>query len=78
MKEYEDRIIKPDKLAGFRKERSGGKVVFTNGCFDILHAGHVHYLRAARKQGDILGLSDLYATAQWSIAARDDVALCEE
>ena len=37
--------------------RQGGqKVVFTNGCFDILHAGHVTYLEAARAQGDVLVL----------------------
>lgn len=30
------------------------KIVFTNGCFDILHAGHVTYLEAAKKLGDIL------------------------
>ncbi len=30
------------------------KVVFTNGCFDILHRGHVQYLEAARKLGDVL------------------------
>jgi len=30
------------------------KVVFTNGCFDILHVGHIHYLRKARSLGDIL------------------------
>ena len=34
--------------------RAGKRVVFTNGCFDILHAGHVRYLQAARSQGDIL------------------------
>lgn len=34
--------------------RVGNKVVFTNGCFDILHAGHVSYLEAARALGDIL------------------------
>jgi len=35
--------------------RAGGKVVvFTNGCFDLLHAGHVRYLAAARREGDIL------------------------
>jgi D-glycero-beta-D-manno-heptose 1-phosphate adenylyltransferase len=35
--------------------RSGGKrVVATNGCFDILHVGHVRYLAAARKLGDVL------------------------
>ena len=32
----------------------GEKVVFTNGCFDIIHAGHVGYLKEARKQGDRL------------------------
>ena len=35
--------------------RSGGKkIVFTNGCFDILHVGHVRYLTAAKSFGDIL------------------------
>jgi D-beta-D-heptose 7-phosphate kinase/D-beta-D-heptose 1-phosphate adenosyltransferase len=34
--------------------RQGKKIVFTNGCFDILHAGHVSYLRKARAEGDLL------------------------
>jgi rfaE bifunctional protein nucleotidyltransferase chain/domain len=34
--------------------RGGKKIVFTNGCFDIIHVGHVRYLREARKLGDIL------------------------
>jgi len=34
--------------------KADGRVVFTNGCFDILHAGHVRYLAAARAQGDLL------------------------
>ena len=42
-----------DKLAA---GRSGRKVVFTNGCFDILHVGHVRYLKEAKAQGDILVL----------------------
>ena len=33
---------------------AGDKIVFTNGCFDILHAGHVEYLTAARAEGDVL------------------------
>jgi D-beta-D-heptose 7-phosphate kinase/D-beta-D-heptose 1-phosphate adenosyltransferase len=39
--------------------QAGGKVVFTNGCFDILHYGHAHLLQFARRQGDflILGLN---------------------
>lgn len=34
--------------------RQGQAVVFTNGCFDLLHAGHVGYLQAARTAGDVL------------------------
>ena len=33
---------------------SGKRIVFTNGCFDILHVGHVRYLASARAHGDIL------------------------
>ena len=36
--------------------KGGKKVVFTNGCFDILHAGHVTYLEKAKAQGDVLVL----------------------
>ena len=36
------------------ERKSGQKVVFTNGCFDILHVGHVRYLAAARSAGDLL------------------------
>ena len=39
-------------LAHYRAQNK--TVVFTNGCFDILHAGHVRYLNAARELGDIL------------------------
>jgi rfaE bifunctional protein nucleotidyltransferase chain/domain len=34
--------------------QSGLRVVFTNGCFDLLHSGHVRYLEQARDQGDLL------------------------
>ena len=37
-----------------RLKRQGRKVVFTNGCFDILHVGHVRYLRMAKQRGDVL------------------------
>ncbi len=37
-----------------RLKSRGKKVVFTNGCFDLLHVGHVRYLKQARAQGDIL------------------------
>ena len=36
------------------RERIGKRVVFTNGCFDIIHAGHVDYLEKAKRLGDIL------------------------
>ncbi len=40
-------------------KRMGDTVVFTNGCFDILHAGHIHYLKEAKKLGDrlLIGLN---------------------
>ena len=40
------------KAKQLRKQRK--KIVFTNGCFDILHAGHVQYLEKAKNLGDIL------------------------
>ncbi len=36
------------------RRRLGQRIAFTNGCFDILHAGHVHYLQEARAQADVL------------------------
>lgn len=37
-----------------RLKKLGKKIVFTNGCFDIIHAGHVHYLYQAKQHGDLL------------------------
>ena len=42
----------PPRISEIRE--AGGRVVFTNGCFDLLHPGHVSYLRAARSLGDAL------------------------
>jgi rfaE bifunctional protein nucleotidyltransferase chain/domain len=47
--------ILKEKLERLKSE--GKKIVFTNGCFDIIHAGHVRYLREAKKLGDILVLA---------------------
>jgi D-beta-D-heptose 7-phosphate kinase/D-beta-D-heptose 1-phosphate adenosyltransferase len=44
-----------DKLEALRKK--GKKIAFTNGCFDILHVGHVRYLREAKKTADVLVLA---------------------
>jgi len=40
------------RLATLR--RQGKRIVFTNGCFDLIHPGHVRYLRAAKQLGDVL------------------------
>ncbi len=37
-----------------RSPASGLRIVFTNGCFDIIHAGHVRYLKKAKKMGEVL------------------------
>ena len=39
---------------GSRLRRDGKRIIFANGCFDLLHAGHIRYLTDAGKQGDIL------------------------
>jgi len=50
-----DRQILKEKLDALRRE--GKKIAFTNGCFDILHVGHVRYLREAKKTADVLVLA---------------------
>jgi D-beta-D-heptose 7-phosphate kinase/D-beta-D-heptose 1-phosphate adenosyltransferase len=51
-------------LSTLSAERVGGKrIVFTNGCFDLMHIGHTRYLQAAKELGDILivgVISDAY------------------
>jgi len=48
------KILTPTTLLSSLKKHSKKRIVFTNGCFDILHAGHVTYLEKARALGDIL------------------------
>jgi D-glycero-beta-D-manno-heptose 1-phosphate adenylyltransferase len=50
------RLMPWNEVAGFVREQrsSGRRIVFTNGVFDLLHPGHVRYLRAARDLGDLL------------------------
>jgi len=50
-----DRKPLKDKIDALRG--AGKKIAFTNGCFDILHVGHVRYLKEARKTADILILA---------------------
>lgn len=50
----EGKIVPRDFFGRNDFKRHGQKIVFTNGCFDVLHFGHVHYLLQAKKLGDIL------------------------
>ena len=52
----EEKIIERERLAETmaRLHRLKKRIVFTNGCFDILHVGHARYLNAARALGDLL------------------------
>jgi rfaE bifunctional protein nucleotidyltransferase chain/domain len=56
-----DKIVTMDIAQAIVKnwQIQGEKVVFTNGCFDILHAGHVHYLEEAKQLGNklVVGLN---------------------
>lgn len=51
-----DRILTSSDLIVRLKEarQNGAKIVFANGCFDVLHVGHIRYLQGARAQGDLL------------------------
>ena len=69
-----EKIIAWDKLPEWRKavRAAGKKLVVTNGCFDILHLGHVTYLEIARNFGDALlvGVNGDDATRQLKGAGR--------
>lgn len=50
------KVLSRNDLIPIRQQlrKAGRRVVFTNGCFDILHHGHVDYLSKAKEQGDVL------------------------
>ena len=48
------KILDRSEARELRKLQPGKTIVFTNGCFDIIHTGHVRYLAAARRLGDLL------------------------
>jgi D-beta-D-heptose 7-phosphate kinase/D-beta-D-heptose 1-phosphate adenosyltransferase len=54
----QQKIRERDKLAAEvqSRQRAGERAIFTNGCFDLLHLGHVRYLQEARALGDFLVL----------------------
>lgn len=55
-------VVQKDELIAIRArlKREGKQVVFTNGCFDLLHLGHIEYLKEAKNLADILvvGIND--------------------
>jgi D-glycero-beta-D-manno-heptose 1-phosphate adenylyltransferase len=71
---FRSKIIARDKLSEWRKtfRETGKKLVVTNGCFDLLHLGHVTYLENARNFGDALlvGINSDAATQQLKGAGR--------
>ena len=56
MRTADSKVIARDAIPAERArlKDEGKTVVFTNGCFDILHSGHISYLTFARQQGDVL------------------------
>jgi D-glycero-beta-D-manno-heptose 1-phosphate adenylyltransferase len=56
MRLAKSKIVPRDRLRELLAERKrrGEQIVFANGCFDILHVGHVRYLEGARREGDVL------------------------
>ena len=62
-----------------RIKETGEKIVFTNGCFDIIHKGHIQYLRASRLLGDylIIGLNSDKSVSRLKGAGRP-INSCED
>lgn len=62
-----------------RLKADGKKVVFTNGCFDLLHVGHIHFLQRSRAEGDVLvvGLDDDQSVARLKGEARPVIGQTE-
>lgn len=62
MRSAESKILERDDLreALKREKQLGKRTVFSNGCFDGLHVGHIRYLEGARREGDVLvvGVND--------------------
>lgn len=77
----------PDLLAELSRHRASGKrIVFTNGCFDLIHLGHVKYFQFAKRQGDLLvvgvntdsGIRRLKGAKRPIITEADRISVLEE
>jgi D-beta-D-heptose 7-phosphate kinase/D-beta-D-heptose 1-phosphate adenosyltransferase len=77
----------PDLLAEISRHRASGKrIVFTNGCFDLIHLGHVKYFQFAKRQGDLLivgvntdsGIRRLKGEKRPIIGEADRISVLEE
>ncbi len=54
LEQIRNKIVEPSFFAEHEEELHRRKIVFTNGCFDLLHVGHVTYLAQAKALGDVL------------------------
>ena len=56
MRQAQPKVIARDKLSAqlVQEKKRGRRIVFANGCFDLLHVGHINLLERARQQGDRL------------------------
>jgi len=73
---YREKMLPQNALERFREKNRGKRIVFTNGCFDILHRGHVELLVKAKGFGDVLvvGLNSDASVARLKGAGRPLVA----
>ena len=81
MSAFFGRLLEVEEAVAWREtlRREKRAVVFTNGCFDVLHAGHVEYLAWARSQGDalIVGLNEDESVRRIKGEARPIVAFAQ-
>jgi D-beta-D-heptose 7-phosphate kinase / D-beta-D-heptose 1-phosphate adenosyltransferase len=75
------KVLPPDELAMVLQyhRQKGERIVFTNGCFDLLHVGHIHYLQHARALGDrlVVGLNDDASVRQLKGTGRPVISQAE-